>query len=82
MGQNFFRCFVSFTCPKCKRTSSEKLALSSTGSSHAAIAEAISREKLTCNICLEPLLDGTDIDLRIFSSTPEELEREGFKLSL
>jgi hypothetical protein len=74
----WFGATVRFLCKSCKRTSAENMALSSDRQDPTSINRVINSQKLICQLCGEPPLDGTSIDVHVELGTPERLRALGY----
>ena len=74
----WFGCTVTFDCPACGRSSVEKTVCASPTEDSELISKRLSRGKLKCQICHEPIADGVEIHLDVRVGKLEELLASGF----
>jgi hypothetical protein len=74
----WFGCTVTFDCPICRRSSIEKTVCASPTDNSELISQRLSRGKLKCQICGEPIGDGVETHLDVRLGTLGELLASGF----
>jgi hypothetical protein len=74
----WFGITYSFTCPKCKKLSTEKAVISSPTDNRQQIEEVINREKLRCKLCSALPSQGHQIAVHVQPGTLEELKSRGY----
>jgi hypothetical protein len=74
----WFGCTVTFDCPACGRGSIEKTLCASPTDKSELISQRLSRGKLKCQICGEPIGDGVETHLDVRLGTLGELLASGF----
>jgi len=78
---HWFGVDVSFSCPVCNHRSEEKMALSaSLPDDYDSVNKAINHEKLVCQHCRKPLVEGTAVSVHVHPGTPEQLKQMGYPL--
>jgi transcription elongation factor Elf1 len=83
MAQEFwFGCTVKFDCPACKEKSVEQIVCASPSSDPAPIAKRVSKERLSCQLCKEPLPNDIRVDATVQPATLEQLKSWGFSLPI
>jgi hypothetical protein len=75
----WFGASFAFTCPNCKRLSSEKLLIDSPTDDQGAISQRLTRETLTCQLCQATLLAGVDVQVEVLPGSIEYLKSQGFR---
>jgi len=71
---------VRFSCPYCKLTSAEKMAVSAQNHDPEKINKAVSSQKLESQICHKIPTDGTQIDVHVQPYTHAQLKSLGFSV--
>jgi RNase P subunit RPR2 len=74
----WFGVTFTFVCPHCKKASQEKAAINSTTNSADKLQRSINQQKLVCQKCKTPLIDGIEVSVQIVPGTPESLLEKGF----
>ena len=81
-GTYHFGCTVSFECPICGRTSSEKRVYEAGTPDPKRIAAVVSRQVLDCQLCGAALTRRTRLEIKILPGTLEQLRNRGFAVRL
>jgi hypothetical protein len=77
--QYWFAAKVEFTCPACKKMSSEVMYLNASKPEVDPIASAVQTQNLKCSACKTQLADGTQVNITVLPVTLEEAKASGFK---
>lgn len=76
----WFAVTVRFLCPACQRTSAELMVISSPVMDPKTINKSINKQKLECQLCKVPLINGIEVAVNVQQATPEQLKNRGFQV--
>jgi hypothetical protein len=77
--KHWFAVRVEFTCPACKKLSSEVMYMSASKPDPDPIAAAAQRQQYSCRLCKVPLaVDGTEVNVTVLPVTLNQARAPGF----
>jgi hypothetical protein len=75
----WFAVKAEFTCPNCKKLSTEILYVNASSPDPTPIAQGVSTQNMVCQLCKTPLVTGVHVSLNVLPVTLAQAKAAGFK---